>query len=503
MKNALTKYAVIAFAALATSFTSCGDWLDINTNPNASTTVDPDYIFNYAAVSNSGTRQGGDSYIPLAIGSQLIADGGFTDQGGWWGEAEYSFSVYSYGNAWVGGYANVLENLYLAVKYATDNEDMNTVAQCEILMALSFYQLTMLFGDIPVSQALDPESYPTPEFESQKAALEHCLSLLDHAISVATPDGKGAITGYDIYFKGDMTKWIKAAKAFKLQILLTLYNKEAGRATDIASVVSAGGFPASGADDWKFPYFKSAGTENPNWRLNDRYAADNIEDPASQGDSYYMFFAHNSVLNPMKQFDDPRMPVYFSANVDGGYEGLDTGEDAALKDGGEGFMYLSSPVNLKRFFTSEMADVLLSYQEVQFNLAEVYVKGIGVTKDMAKAQEALKNGAKASCVFWGVTEADATSFAGRVSEGFSALDETSAMTVINNQRWIDFMSRPFEAFCNQRRTKMPELTTPETAAAFSPYLFSRFEYPSREYGPNAANVPDPMPKFYEPLWFQK
>jgi hypothetical protein len=135
-------------------------------------------------------------------------------------------------------------------------------------------------------------------------------------------------------------------------------------------------------------------------------------------------------------------------------------------------------------------------------LAEVYVKGIGVTKDMAKAQEALVNGATASCVFWGVSAADASDFANRVTTGFTSLDETAAMTIINNQRWIDFMSRPFEAFCNQRRTKMPELTTPETAATFDPSLFNRFEYPSREYGPNAANVPNPMPKFYEPLWFQ-
>ena len=496
MKQILIKYTVAAFA-IVTTFSSCSNWLDINTNPYSSPTVDPGYVFNYAAIANSGTRQGGDSFIPLAIGSQLIADGGAIDEGGWWGEAWYEFSEYTYGNAWVGIYANVLENLKLGAEFAEADGNDNTIAQCEIFMAYMFYQATLLFGDVPCSQALDTENYPTPEFDSQKDVLDHCLSLLDHAVSVADPDEGGAITSYDIYYQGDVSKWIKAAKSLKLQILLTLYNKEPGRASDIGTLVTAGGFLESG-DDWLFPYYTTAGTQNPNWRLNDRYADDYIEDGES---SYYMFYAHNTVLDPMKQYDDPRIPIYFYANVDGNYEGLDTGEGADFRLGAKDEVYyLSSPINLTSFFTPDMPDVLLSYQEVQFNLAEVYAKGIGVTKNTATAQTAFLNAVGASCNFWGIKAPDITVFKGKLPL-FSTLSDSAILTIINDQRWIDFMSRPFEAFCNQRRTKLPTLTTPVEAEIFAPKLFSRYQYPSRESGSN-PNVPSPLLEFTEPMWFQ-
>ncbi len=497
MKKILTKYVVVAIA-LVTAFSSCSNWLDINTNPYASPTVDPGYIFNYAAVANSGTRQGGDSFIPLAIGSQLIADGGPVAQGGWWAEAWYEFSEYTYGNAWVGIYANVLENLKLSADFAAESGNDNTVAQCEIFMAYMFYQSTMLFGDVPCLQALDPEKYPTPEFDEQKDVLDHCISLLDHAVSIADPAKEGAITNYDIYFEGDMEKWIKVANSMKLQILLTLYNKESEYASDIATLVNAGGFLESNLDDWAFPYFTAAGNQNPCWRLNDAYADDYIEDG---GSSYYMFFAHNSVLNPMKQYDDPRMPVYFYKNVDGEYVGLETGDNATYNEGPkEEVYYLCSPVNLKRFFTADMPDVLLSYQEVQFNLAEVYAKGIGVTKDIAAAQTAFTKAVEASCIFWNAEAADVATFKDALPQ-FSTLADSDILTLINTQRWIDFMSRPFEAFCNQRRTKTPELTTPKLATIFGTKLFNRFQYPSRESGSN-PNVPSPLLEFTEPMWFQ-
>lgn len=498
MKKIAKKY--VAPLALLASLSSCGDWLDINNNPMAATSVDPDYLFSSASINNGSNRMGGDTFIGIAIGAQVIADGGFCDWGGWWGEAEYSMSTYAYGNTWVACYSNGLNNLALAAKFAEEKGDMNTVAQCEIFSALIFYQLTMLYGDIPCLEALDPATYPQPKFDSQKSVLEHSIALLDHALSVATTDGAGAITGYDIFYGGDMTKWIKAAKSVKLQLLLTLYNREPERASEIAALINAGGMLESGADDWKFPFFDEAGSYNPNYELNDRYAGDFIETPGSEGDSFYMFFASNTVLGPMKQYNDPRIPIYFYANVNGGYEGLDTGVNANRIEGAEGNQYLSSPVNLKKFFTADMPDVLLSYQEVQFNLAEVYATGIGVTADLTKAQEAFKNGVTAACQFWGVAQADITVFVDGLP-AFSTLDTAAILTLINNQRRIDFMSRPFEAFTNQRRTNMPVLTTPVTASAYAGRLFNRYEYPEREYRPN-SNTPSPRPLFYEPMWFQ-
>lgn len=501
MKTTITKYA-LALAAVV-SLGSCGKWLDINDNPLSSKQPDPGYLFNFAVVSNCANRQSGDMFIPLAMAGQLIADGGNSDQGAGFGEVNYRFSDTRFSNTWTATYADGLNNVALASKYAAEKGRTNAVAQCSIYSAFLFYQATMMFGDVPYAEALqNPSKYGEPKFDSQKAVLEGCIALLDEAIKTAdSGNGTGAITGFDIFYGGDMTKWANAARSLKLQILLTLYNREPERAAQIRSVVEAGGLVERGGD-MKFPFYDQAGSENPNYRLNKRIIADNIgnTDITKQG-SAYLFFAHDTVMDPMVQFDDPRLPVYFYKNVEGGYRSLANGEFAELANDKNiyGFRYMSSPVNAKRFYTPTMNDVLVSYQEAQFNLAEVYARGIGVAADMTKAQEAFANAVGASCEFWGVAAGDASAFASSLP-ALNSLDQNGALELINNQRRIDFMSRPFEAFCNQRRTGMPVLTTPAT----SPYknlLFNRFPYPSREYGVN-SNVPNPMPQFYEPMWFQ-
>lgn len=499
MKRVITKYA-LALVAVA-SLGSCSKWLDVNENPLTASKVDPRYLFSYATIATSGCRQSGDLFIPTAIGSQLIADGGFVDWGGGWGSARYDFNVYAGSNNWAILYSDGLNQLTLATKYARERGELNSAAQSEIFQAYLFYTVTMLFGDVPCSEALqNPEKLGTPKFDSQKAVLENCIALLDDAISIADPKAEGAITNYDIFYKGNMTKWIHAARSLKLQVLLTLYNREPARAADIATLVGAAGFVEQGAD-LAFPYFTQAGTENPNWRLTNRYSSDLIDnpDPAKRKNSSYLFFAHNSVLKPMQANNDPRIPIYFLANVEGKYRGLDTSIPAEkLPAPAEGTHYLSSPINVRTFYTPTMPDVWMSYQETQFNLAEIYLRGIGVAADAAKAQTAYENAVKASCKFWKVAEADITTFVAGLPK-LADMSQDEALKAINTQRWIDMMSRPVEAFNNQRRTGIPALTTPK-AANYPGELFQRYEYPPREYGGN-PNVPSPRPKFYERTWF--
>lgn len=469
--------------------TSCTDWLDINSNPYAASTVSPGYLFNYAAVSNSGNRQGGDEYIALVIAGQTIADGGFNDFGGYWGEANYDISTYTTGNTWVGLYANQGLNLKKAIDIAATSNSQNTVAQCKIFLSFIFYQATMLYGDVPCSQALDVEKYATPVFDPQKTVLETSLSMLDEALAIADPTRKGdAITDYDIYYKGDMAKWIKLAKSLKLQILMVMVDKDPSKVADLGALITAGGFISSADDNWVFPYFSAAGTQNPNFRLNNQYA--------SVG-SYYMFFAHHSVLDPMNQYDDPRLPIYFFKGVDGKYNGLNTGEDCAL-DAHDN--YISSAVNFPVVWGATASDLILSVQDVDFLLAEAYLRGIGITKDLGKAQDYLDDGVKASCMYWGVSSSSADEFVGKLPALSSFSDDAAKLKFINTQYWISLMTRPFEAFVNQRRTLVPELNIPAGAPYSS--LMHRLEYPPRERTVN-PNVPSPLPLITDKMWFEK
>ncbi len=54
-----------------------------------------------------------------------------------------------------------------------------------------------------------------PKFDSQESVLN--LSLLDEALQIVDLNDANAIDEYDIYYKGDMNKWMTLAKIFKVQ----------------------------------------------------------------------------------------------------------------------------------------------------------------------------------------------------------------------------------------------------------------------------------------------
>src|SRR5215217_1254536 len=101
-KNLVFIYSLLT---LSLSFTACDNFLDVNTNPNAATTVDPKLLFSNASVNWINSRSGGDLYIPMALAGQSITSGGNNPTG--WGnpsEEQYQISPFSTGNTWRANY---------------------------------------------------------------------------------------------------------------------------------------------------------------------------------------------------------------------------------------------------------------------------------------------------------------------------------------------------------------------------------------------------------------
>lgn len=296
MKKIRTKI-LLAFAASGLLLLpSCGDWLDINTNELASTKVEPGYLFNYAAVNYSGTRMGGDQYMSIAWPAQIISDGDY-----WYGGDDfYTISTYSTGNTWVSTYASVGNNLLKAIEFAKEAEDINAEAQCKILFAISVWGSTMIFGDIPYSEAWRIEEIKTPKFDPQKDILYALVDLVDEAIDLIDTSKESSITTYDIYYKGDMEKWLKLGKSLKLRLLLYLSNHE-DVGSQIGALVTEDKLLASDADTFAFPYFDTAGNYNPNYALYEVYPH---LTPIWNA-------ANPTVIDPMLAVDDPRIPFYF------------------------------------------------------------------------------------------------------------------------------------------------------------------------------------------------
>ena len=345
---------------------SCSDWLDVNHNPNAAEKVEPGYLFNYVAVAWSGTRTSGDFYIPISQSLQIQADGG--DSYGGWAEGNYVISPYSVGNVWKGYYNSSANNLKLAIKMAKEASvvNNNAIAQCNVIFAENMYEATMMWGDVPFTEAWN-ENIRYPKFDSQEVVLNGIIDVFDNALSTMDPSLPSTITEYDVYYGGDMAKWQKLTRSLKFRTLMVMVDKDPSKAEMIGKMLTEGGMIDSAAGNMEFKYSTNSGNENPKYKILEKYF--NGQNQA--------FFAHNNVLKPMQDLNDPRIPVFFEPGHDGVFRGLNT-RQAAEEDKDKNL--LSSVIG-KSLYRKDIPDLLYSYQEQLFLEAEAYLRGLGVAKD--------------------------------------------------------------------------------------------------------------------------
>ena len=265
----------------------------------------------------------------------------------------------------------------------------------------------MLYGDIPYSEAWNIEGTQTPKFDTQKDVFYSVIGLLDEALDGIDESNSKRIDKYDIYYTGDMAKWRRLGNSLKLKFYMYLANKE-DVGDEIKAIIDGGELMNSSADDFVFPFYTTPGNQNPNYQLTVQYP-----------DYYeYCFFANPTVLDPMKALDDPRIPIYFRANADGEYISLEASEKGSVvtdKEISEKPSLCTEAVFQKNnLLRADYPDVICSYAETMFYVAEAYVRGLGVAKDLAQADAAYRKGIEASCVYNGVAAATAASFAAGV-----------------------------------------------------------------------------------------
>ncbi|MBY0425569.1 MAG: SusD/RagB family nutrient-binding outer membrane lipoprotein, partial [Cytophagales bacterium] len=91
----------------------------------------------------------------------------------------------------------------------------------KILMAASLGLTSSIYGDIPYSQAFQPEKYVFPVFDSQDQIYTQIQQLLDDAITDLTSANGGKRPGADdIMFNGDLGRWVKTAYGLKARYYL-------------------------------------------------------------------------------------------------------------------------------------------------------------------------------------------------------------------------------------------------------------------------------------------
>ncbi|WP_255484433.1 SusD/RagB family nutrient-binding outer membrane lipoprotein [Pedobacter sp. AK017] len=442
-------------------------------------------LFGYAVTAWDVSKNSGDSYIAVGfIGQSLSSGADFSDN---WGSSNlYNVSTNVLGNTWKVYFSTAGNNLKLAIKNAETANPVNNnaAAQCKILLAQLMYECTTLYGDVPFTQAWDPEKFPYPKYDSQQSVLESVLSLLEEAKAQIDPSSPFKIADYDVFYGGNMSKWTKLANSIKFKTLMVMADKDPSKAAAIGQLVSnPTTMIASAAENLRVLYTGNTNNENPKFRL---FGGENP-----------FTYASKAVTDIMVPKNDPRLKKYFD---------LPTGQT----------QYIGVPANVDAnastslislyLYRKNAPSLILSYQELLFLQAEAYARGLGVAKNLTTANTLYKQALQVAMEFYEADPTDIANYMKTPANGGHLVDLTTAadpVKEIHLEQWVDLMDRPLEAFVQWRRSgpdgsEVPLLTLPKDATPGP--LIRRFTLSPDELAAN-PNIPNPQPKYFDKMWF--
>ena len=478
---------IFSVLILIITLTSCKKYLDINTNPNTAEFVDPKLLFSNAIVNYINVRSAGDLFIPISLAGQAMSSGGNNPTA--WGapsEEQYDINALSLGNVWRTLYTSTGSNLKEAIKLAeaAPVKNNNAAAQAKVMLALTAYDLTMIYGDVPFSEAWNPD-IPYPKFDAQQEILNGVVALLDEALAQFDDASPLKISEYDLIYKGDLAKWKKLARSIKLRTLITMVDKDPSKAAAISQMITAGGMISSSAENALVKYENTSGRKNPKFGLKERFNG-GIE----------FFHASKYAVDFMNSINDPRRPKFFDKPASAAtYVAPAAGQD------GNDAVHSRIAVSLH---SAEAPEIFFSYQEQLFYEAEIYARGLGLTANLSTANTLYKKAVEESAKFFGITAVEAAAFSGGLPDLATFATNREAVKYIHYHHWIDKMDRGIDNFTQWRRSgpsgdEVPALTLPDGAPAGG--LFRRYEYPvTNEIAAN-PNAPQEKIEYDEKMWF--
>jgi hypothetical protein len=370
---------------------------------------------------------------------------------------------------WNGLYRDVLANFEQAKKVAqTDVKDATTqkndLAVTEIMEIYSWYYLVTTFGNIPYKEALKP-TITQPKYDDQKTVYYDLLTRLDAAIGNLDESGE-SWGGADIIYGGNVTAWKKFANSFKLKMGMTIADYDNAKAqSTVESAVAAGVFTSSD-DNAQFNFLSGPPNTNPVW-------VDLVQSGRKD------FVATSTLVDKLKALHDPRTPYFITfdasgSDYSGGTPGASNNYATFSKPSGPNLVAGS----VGKVTNADFPALLLSYDEVEFFLAEAVERGYNVG---GTAAQHYNNAVTASILWWGGTTTQANTY---LAQPGVAYNSANWKQLIGEQKWLALYNRGWDEWIEWRRLDYPQLVTPPTADTDIPL---RFTYPIPEQNVNTAN----------------
>lgn len=482
-----TKYLFLIFMILL----SC-DLEEVNIDPNKPKEVplsgllagaEASLVYAYAA----------DYSVKTSVFVQHISGiGGFAVN-----DDRYNLATSAFDGAWGKTYTNVLTELKLLDELATERSAPHYSGVARILRALAVATLTSAYGDIPYSQALNPDNL-APSYDSQESVYAAVQQLLSEGIDLLGQTSVLSPGNDDLTFKGNIERWRAVAWTLKARYALHLSKRNPTQAaTNALSYLYDGGIGgtyrgiASNEGDFEF-VFGTANNQASPWYTQ------NAGRPGWYGMAYFFVSLLNGdpdngvPVDPRRAAFANPMPPPAPANT---YKGAKAGQpEGASNIVGTATYYgrANSPVSV------------VSYAESKF--IELEARFILDPND-AGLQDLLEQAVTAS--FDKVTSpSDPFATGAKQAEYIASRAQLSGdpddkLETIMTQKYIALFLNP-EAWTDYRRTGYPQLGPAQggsTALNPNGEIPRRFPYPNTEVLQN-ANVPTKESNLQEPrLWW--
>lgn len=465
--------------------------LDINKDPYAVTTLDFEQLLT-AAEYEVGINLSAENYLNSNFSSyvhQTVSR-----------EVDNYSLVAGYAtlcNTWDQAYQYSIHNCELLISEGDKEGNAIYAGIGRILRAYIYMDLVDLWGDVPFSEAnTDVES---PKADSGLSIYNALIADVNKAIADFS-DEKAAnkiVPGSnDLFYAGDVEKWIKAANTLKLRLLVQsrlAKSQITGWQSELAALVAEDNFIGDG-EDLQFPH---SSARTPIDERNPGFVAEYAGGQKSVYISPWFYECltgnnYNWKNNPFRGIKDPRIPYYF-------YNQIKAGDDASnqtdYRDGAfvsimfgsnSGYTSMSQektmtvvgiyPVGGKFDDGSAKAvdsdsgsakapDKMIQAYSVPFMLAELILAG-EITGD---AKEELKKGIESSLKHVeavsqacdksvpAITASAKSTFVNAVLAKYDAADAAGKMEIVITQKWIANFYNPIESYNDIRRTGYPVL----------------------------------------------
>ncbi|MGM9785652.1 MAG: SusD/RagB family nutrient-binding outer membrane lipoprotein [Candidatus Cryptobacteroides sp.] len=506
----------IMAAAVALVMCGCTDLDELNVNPAATSTMNPNLILPSVQYYEACTKQQMVRY--------MIYPGGWNNHfTGYSGMVNYGAKgVYSAGYAtrlWTEYYPNPAKNVMALLMNSSEGSNIHAAGR--VMRVETFMKLTDAYGDIPFSES--GTAYSTgvisPKYDKQEDIYNEFFKELDAAVKEFSENGDNLTN--DLYFGGDITKWKKYANSLRLRAAMRLVKVNPEKAKQEAEAAIAAGVMTSNDD---IAYI----------------SCDNNRDNLSAGNAFANFvhlyqgqlYITNELVDALKggqAQEDPRFRIIAASYLEekyldaakptditdlvynhyNGYQAVPAqcartkGDDCTHPDFSLSDINLDingTSTSVSQHFQRLRASTLISsadapyikmsYAEVLLLQAEAKVRyGIG----SESAESLYKKAIEAGCKQFTLFKADVDNT--KVSQFVAAqsLATGQELELINTQLWLQYIFNPLEAWANTRRTDgLPEkyakyynyYPTVNTTSGNMPH---RLPYPATEQTRNQDN----------------